>query len=203
MPGLDAWRATWTRLGVAAPDEAVYRDLIARYSESHRKYHTLQHLDECFDKLRELRADAVHPEEIELALWYHDAIYDVRRQDNEARSAELARSKILAAGLPTAVADRVHAMVMSTRHDAAPSGTDEKILVDVDLSILGAAPERFDEYERQVREEYRWVPEPVFRVRRRSILKEFLERPTIFNTRTFIDAYEAQARANIERSQRQ
>jgi predicted metal-dependent HD superfamily phosphohydrolase len=203
MPTPDDWRETWRRLGVAAADEAEFRDLIARYSEPHRKYHTIQHLDECFDKLRELRADAVHPEEIELALWFHDAIYDVRRQDNEARSAQLARSAIRAAGLPTAVADRVHAMVMSTRHDAAPSGTDERILVDVDLSILGAAPERFDEYERQVREEYRWVPGPVFRARRRSILQGFLDRPTIFNTQAFIDAYEAQARANIERSMQQ
>jgi predicted metal-dependent HD superfamily phosphohydrolase len=92
---------------------------------------------------------------------------------------------------------------MATRHDAVPSGTDQRVLVEVDLSILGAKPERFDQYENQVREEYSWVPGIVFRPKRRAILTEFLERPTIFSTQKFIDAYEAQARQNLERSIKQ
>jgi predicted metal-dependent HD superfamily phosphohydrolase len=89
---------------------------------------------------------------------------------------------------------------MATRHKAVPRGTDAEILVDVDLSILGAAPERFDQYERQVREEYAWVPHFLFRRERKAILKEFLARPRIFSTTHFRDRYEQQARSNIERS---
>jgi predicted metal-dependent HD superfamily phosphohydrolase len=89
---------------------------------------------------------------------------------------------------------------MATRHNAVSRDVDEQILVDVDLSILGASPERFDEYEQQVREEYSWVPDVLFRRKRRSVLTEFLEWPTIFNTAGFINRYEAQARANLERS---
>lgn len=200
MPLIDRWRQTWMALGVAAADEALFRDLIARYAEPHRKYHTMRHLDECFDKLREIRAAAVHPEEIELALWFHDAFYDVKRRDNEKRSADWARSIVLAAGLSRSIADRVHALVMATRHDAVPSDIDERILVDVDLSILGAEPDRFDEYERQIREEYAWVPDSLFRSERRRLLTAFLERPKIFNTEQFVYAYEAQARANLQRS---
>jgi len=94
----------------------------------------------------------------------------------------------------------VHALVMATRHKAVPSGTDAGILVDIDLSILGAAPERFDQYERQVREEYSWVPDFLFRRERKAILKDFLARRQIFSSASFRDRYEEQARSNIERS---
>ena len=89
---------------------------------------------------------------------------------------------------------------MATCHDAVPSGIDQQILLDVDLSILGEKPERFDEYEKQIREEYSWVPGVVFRAKRRSILKGFLKRPAIYSTTKFVGAYEAQARENLNRS---
>ncbi|HEV7394527.1 MAG TPA: hypothetical protein VGO08_23020 [Burkholderiales bacterium] len=200
MPRLEQWRQMWLGLGVPVPDDGLLQDLIGRYCEPHRKYHTTQHLDECFDRLQALRSTAAHPHEIELALWFHDAIYDVKRRDNEEKSADWARSTVSAAGLAAEIGQRVHALVMATRHNAVSRDVDEQILVDVDLSILGASPERFDEYEQQVREEYSWVPDVLFRHKRRSVLTEFLERPTIFNTAGFINRYEAQARANLERS---
>ena len=200
MPDVGQWRDMWTAFGVAAADETLFRDLIARYSEPHRKYHTMQHLRECFEKLQELRALARKPEEIELALWFHDAVYDTRRKDNEEKSAQWARSAVLEAGVAAPAGDRVYELVMTTRHNAVPKAIDEQILVDVDLSILGASPDRFDEYERQVREEYSWVPGPLFRRERRKVLEDFLKRRTIFQTTRFIGAYEAQARANLQRS---
>jgi predicted metal-dependent HD superfamily phosphohydrolase len=200
MADPERWRQTWALLGVRVPGEALLRELIARYAEPHRKYHTLRHLEECFEKLAEIGGEAAHPGEVELALWFHDAIYDVKRHDNEEKSAAWARAEVLAAGLPATAADRVHALVMATRHEAVPGDIDQKVLVDVDLSILAAEPARFDEYEKQIREEYAWVPGIVFRARRRSILAEFLARPAIFSMRKFIDAYEARARANLERS---
>jgi len=195
-----AWRTLWQRLGAAAPDEVLYEDLVARYRERHRHYHTLLHLDECFAGLQTIRADACHPDEIDLALWFHDAIYDVARRDNEVLSADWARVATESAGLAAAIADRVHALVMATRHNAIPIDIDQQILVDVDLSILGAPESRFDEYERQIRAEYSAVPLPRFRAARRRVLTEFLGRPTIFNTRSFVAAYEGQARNNLARS---
>ena len=200
MPGIVEWRRTWQQLGSSSVDDALYRELVASYGEPHRKYHTMQHLDECFDKFRLAHAEAERAAEIEVGLWFHDAIYDTTRYDNEEKSARWARTAVLAAGLSAATAERVYALIMCTRHDAVPDANDEKLLVDVDLSILGAETARFDEYERQVREEYAWVPEPVFRAKRCAILEAFLARNTIFNTRAFIDAYEAKARRNLERS---
>lgn len=200
MPTSAQWSNMWEELGVPVPGDRLLKELLARYSEPHRKYHTVQHLDECFEKLDDARSLATCPAEVELALWFHDAIYDVKRRDNEKRSAAWARSSALAAGVAAAACDRVHQLVMTTRHEAVPRGNDAEVLVDVDLSILGANSGRFDEYERQIREEYSWVPDLVFRPKRKAILKEFLVRPAIFNTRHFLERYEEQARSNLERS---
>lgn len=193
------WLETWKQLGVNPP-ERLFDELISRYSEPHRRYHSVRHLEECFAKLDEVRSLAEHPGEVELALWFHDAIYDTHRQDNEARSADWAKSSLLDAGGSLSSAERIHALVLATRHAAVPQGIDAQVLVDVDLSILGASAERFDEYEQQIREEYRWVPDFVFRGKRKAILEEFLARPAIFNTRYFIKRYEQQARTNLARS---
>lgn len=200
MHYLDVWRRTWQQLGVACPDTALLDELIGRYSEPHRKYHTMQHLDECFTSFATVRGEAVHPAEIGLALWFHDAIYDVKNHDNELKSADWARSELLRAGAAEGTANRVHALVMVTRHNALPSTIDEQILVDIDLSVLGAEPNRFDEYETQVRAEYAWVPEPVYRSRRSEILQAFLDRNSIYSTPCFQSRFETQARSNLMRS---
>ena len=200
MTSLARWLETWGALGVeAAPGlQPGYEALIARYAEPQRHYHTRQHLEECFVQLGELRHLADHPGEVELALWFHDAIYDTRREDNEARSADWAHSSVLAAGVGREAANRVRSLVLSTRHAAEPAGIDAEVLVDIDLSILAAPPARFGEYERQVRQEYQWVPEFLFRRRRKEILEEFLARPRIFSTALFKQRHEAAARSNLE-----
>ena len=199
-PTIERWRATWRGLGLVTSDDELYAELVTRYSDRARRYHTLQHLDECFTRLDEARAAAERIHEIELALWFHDAVYDVRRQDNEQRSAAWARDVALRAGVSVDITDRVHQLIIATEHDGVPAAVDEKLMVDVDLAILGAPVERFDEYESQVREEYSWVPGWVFRRKRREILRAFLSRPRIFNTEHFIATYEQHARANLERS---
>ena len=154
-PALHAnWTAAWQALGVAAPDDALRFELQRRYGEPQRHYHTMQHLGECLAWFDREQALAERPGEVALALWFHDAIYDVHAHDNEARSADWARQALQAAGASDASADRVHALVMATRHDAVPEGRDAELLIDIDLSILGAERARFDEYERQVHAEY-------------------------------------------------
>jgi predicted metal-dependent HD superfamily phosphohydrolase len=200
MPDQRDWTTAWNGLGVEAPGDGFYEELVARYSAPERNYHTLQHLDECFARFAESRQLAEHPHEIALALWFHDAVYDVRGQDNEERSAAWAEEVALRAGLPQRIAAGIRGLIMATKHDAMPDSTDSRLLVDIDLAILGAPVERFDEYERQVRQEYSWVPDALFRRKRREILEAFLARPRIFSTDYFQLKYEAQARTNLERS---
>ncbi|MCE9658449.1 MAG: N-methyl-D-aspartate receptor NMDAR2C subunit [Burkholderiales bacterium] len=197
-----SWRRAWRAVVAEAPqqDEALLQRLLAAYREPQRRYHTLQHLAECIARFEPVQDLAASPAEVELALWFHDAVYDVRGHGNEARSAAWARDELRAARAPAAVAARVHDLVMATRHDALPRPGDAMLVVDIDLSILGASPGRFDEYEAQIRAEYAWVDEATFRGKRRSILTAFLARPTIFGTPHFRAALEAAARANLQRS---
>ena len=194
------WSTAWRALGVACADEALCIELQRRYGEPQRHYHTLQHLGECLAWFEREKEAAEHPGEVALALWFHDAVYDVHAHDNEARSADWARSAILSAGAPADAAERVHSLVMATCHDAVPEGRDAELLVDIDLSILGADIARFDEYERQVNAEYAFVPDEVRRPRRRAILQRFLAREAIYATPRMHALLEARARANLARS---
>ena len=200
MTLLTHWQSTWRSLGAARSDDALFDRLIECYSEPRRKYHTTQHLEECFAHLDNVRSLTERAGEVELALWFHDAIYDTHKHDNEERSAEWARETALAAGLIGEQATRISELILATRHSAVPTGTDAMVLVDIDLGILGAETRRFDEYELQVREEYSWVPGILYRRGRRKILKEFADRKWIYSTDYFRAAYEERARENIARS---
>lgn len=195
-----SWQRAWTGIGARGEGRSVYEQLLAYYSEQHRHYHTLQHLDECLAMFESVRELAEHPDEIELALWFHDAIYDTHRPDNEERSADWARTALIDAGVAIDSADRVHALIMATRHTANPILPDEQLLVDIDLSILGAEQARFDEYEEQIRKEYAFVPRWLFRRKRRAILQGFLDRPSIYSTAHFRHALEERARANLKQA---
>ena len=195
------WDRLWRQAG-ATPPAALLDRLLAAWSEPQRHYHTLQHLSECLAHLEPLAALAEHPAEVGLALWFHDAVYALGRQDNEARSAEWAQAEMRAAGWPAASAERVAGLIMATCHDAVPAGRDAEIVVDIDLGILGAPPARFDEYELQVRREYEHLPDAVFRTGRAAVLRQFLAREWIYSTAVFREAFEARARENLERSLR-
>ncbi|MDF2467560.1 MAG: hypothetical protein K0Q43_5795 [Ramlibacter sp.] len=133
-------------------------------------------------------------------MWFHDAFYDPKRDDNEGRSAQWARDSVLEAGLPAGIADRLHALVLATRHEAVPEDADAQLLVDVDLAILGSDPARFDESDEQIRLEYAHVPEDKYRAGRRRVLGEFLARPRLYSTDYFYSRYERQARENLSRT---
>ena len=202
MADVAHWRGAWRELGVPDSPELnrLYHDMLLRYSEPHRHYHTGQHLAECFEKVQDIISLAEHPAEVLVGLWFHDAIYDTRRHDNELRSAEWARSAARELGASAESAQRIHDLIVFTRHSAEPAGVDAQVLVDADLSILGAQPARFQQYETQIRREYAWVPDAVFRSTRARILKEFLDRPHVYCTVPFQERYEAQARRNLRSS---
>lgn len=195
-----SWRRAWDKIGAGGDGEALRARLTDAWREPQRRYHTLQHLAECIAWFEPVHDLAEAPGEVELALWFHDAVYDVRADDNEARSAAWAADELRAAAVPASAATRVEALVLATRHAALPRTADEALLVDIDLAILGAPEDRFAQYEAQVRAEYGWVEEGVFRSRRRDVLTGFFDRPTIYATGHFQTLLEAAARSNLERS---
>jgi predicted metal-dependent HD superfamily phosphohydrolase len=196
------WLAAWRGLG-AKPPVGLLVDLIARYAEPGRFYHTLQHLGECFAALDCALHLAERPSELELAIWFHDAIHDTRALDNEERSAAWVEEVLLGAGAPVLVAGRVCELILATKHADVPAERDARLLIDVDLCILGQADERYSEYELQVRREFGWVTDEAFRQGRADVLRSFLERPSVFTTSWFAERLETRARANLSRSLRE
>jgi len=194
-----SWQRACLGLG-ATPDEALFGRLLDAYREPQRHYHTLQHLSECIALLEPALPLAEQAGEVEFALWFHDAVYEIGRHDNELVSAQWAGRAALELSGDPASATRIDALVMATQHAAEPATRDAQLLVDVDLGILGASPGRFDQYETQVRAEYADVPDEVFRPRRKALLQTFLARPVLYGTSHFRALREAPARSNLTRS---
>ena len=199
-PDHDRWVALWATAGVAGTPEGWYERLTTAYTEPQRHYHNQQHISECLAEYDPARHLARQPAAVELALWFHDAVYDPKAGDNEEKSAALARQCLTEAGASGALAEAVAKLVMATKSHEVDAEAEAGLMVDVDLSILGKDEKRFSEYERQIREEYAWVPQPVFATGRAEILQRFVARPRIFATGWFWEKYERQARQNLAAS---
>ncbi|MEZ5302164.1 MAG: putative molybdenum carrier protein [Verrucomicrobiales bacterium] len=192
--GLLGLRQVWERLSPSpSPGDDVFEDLCARHCEPPRRYHGPLHLAECFAQWAQNGADP----DLGWALWFHDAIYDPQRGDNEAASAALAEAA-LAATLPQTAA--IAALIRATDHRSTPDpALAEKaaLLCEIDLAILGAEPERYREYAAQIRAEYAHVPEPAFREGRAQILRAFAARLPIFRRLKSAERLNARAAENL------
>lgn len=162
--------------------------LSAAYAEPHRHYHNAQHINECLEEFDNVRTLATNPIAVEFAIWFHDAIYNPHATDNEEQSA------ILAAEFNDSA--EVRALILATKHAKVPHDSEAKLLVDVDLAILGKSA-RFWEYDAQIRREYAFVPLEIYQEKRAKILEKFLARPALYQLDYFQGRYEEKARANL------
>jgi predicted metal-dependent HD superfamily phosphohydrolase len=194
------WDALWARLHVP-PDRAPKLDpLLSAYDQPRRAYHNIRHISQCLHELDAMRELCEQPDTVELAIWYHDAVYDSTRHDNEDRSAALASNDLHAANLPDKTVHAVHELILATKHSQSPVTRDAQLLADIDLSILGQERDVFDEYERGIRQEYAHVEENAFRAGRGKILETFIARQNIFSTPRMREKFEERARENLARS---
>jgi predicted metal-dependent HD superfamily phosphohydrolase len=180
---------------VAHLSEELREDLLARWSEPHRKHHMVTHLHEMLDAIGQLADDGIDfdHEAVELAAWFHDAIYQIGRDDNEDRSADLARGLLTSAP----VRDEVARLVLVTKtHKVIDGDVNGAALSDADLSVLGSEPHRYRAYADAVREEYAEVPDDVFKPARAQVLSSLLDGP-LFHTAAGRARWEERARRNI------
>lgn len=186
-------------------DAAIKAELTGLYQAPDRHYHGIRHIEALLALAAQYRRELADPEAVEAAIWFHDAIYDSRRKDNEALSAALAAESLDRRIDPARLTHIVTMIEATASHEVPPltdasARQDAALLLDMDLSILGAPAEVFDAYEDAVRQEYGWVAEPDWRAGRSAVLRNFLARPQIFHTDIFATRFEAQARANLARS---
>lgn len=169
--------------------------LLARYSEPHRFYHGVEHVVRVRRRVGELlRSQPVcDVSTVCVAGWFHDAVYDVRRSDNEAASAALARRELVALGWSSARVDAVERLILVTAGHTARA-TDEAVVVDADLSVLGGDPAEYEAYRQGVRFEYAHIDDDGWRTGRSQVLQRLLAAPAIFTIDT---DREPRARANL------
>ncbi|MDX2594131.1 MULTISPECIES: hypothetical protein [Streptomyces] len=205
MADLDALRLRFARAleGARAPgdgpDPAPYADnLLARWQEPQRHYHTLAHLTAVLDHVDVLAESAADPDVVRLAAWFHDAVYLPDRSENEERSAHLAERALPEAGVPAAKTAEVARLVrLTVTHDPAGDDRDGQVLCDADLAVLAAPPSAYAAYTAAVREEYHFVPNDAFRAGRATILRQLLDLPSLFRTSYGQRHWEATARYNL------
>lgn len=194
------FQCAWHTVGAAGDGAGAFEGLQARYAALSRHYHTMAHVLETIGALRATGGSLVNPAEAELALWYHDAVYDPARNDNEEASAELATHELRRARVKEPVLERISAMILDTRHSAPATTADGALVADADLATLGASEDVFDAYDAAIRQEYAFVPEPVYRVARAEVLRKFLDRPAVYQTGVFRRTHETRAQSNLARA---
>ncbi|MEV7024642.1 hypothetical protein [Kitasatospora sp. NPDC093558] len=202
MPNTEDLLADWTallhRCGTTADPVAYGRELLRRWAEPQRRYHTADHLRAVLRHVDALAGHAADPDAVRLAAWFHDAVYRPDRSENEERSAALAVRALTAAGLPAARTAEVERLILLTvTHDPAPGDRDGEVLCDADLAVLGGTPEAYAAYVAAVREEYGFVPEPDFRAGRAAVLRRLLALPALYRTPAAHERFTVAARANL------
>lgn len=179
--------------------------VLALHRQPHRRYHTVRHVRWVVRHAIELAAQ--HADRVSdlgaviAAAFFHDAVYEPERSDNEAASAALARRALRELGWSAARVDTVASMIEATAGHAAQTAhaapLDTAVLLAADLAVLGADPASYAEYATGVRAEYAFVPDAAWRTGRAQVLRSFIDRPAIYEPQLGLDVWERRARANL------
>lgn len=191
--------ASWRRLAGDSPEaRAVGRELLLRWSEPHRRYHTLTHLWATLRAVDVLAHEAASPDLVRYAVWFHDAVYETEPGLDEDRSAALARELLPMTGMAPERTEEVARLVLVTKeHAPGPDDPDGQVLSDADLSVLAGSPDEYLAYTAAVRAEYRRVSDADFRAGRSRVLNALLRAPRLFRTEFGRVHWEPRARSNM------
>ncbi len=190
---LERWRGV-----IGGRADELGHDLLRRWSEPHRRYHTTDHLRAVLDAVDLLEHHAADPDAVRLAAWFHDAVYRGRPGDDEAASARLAAETLPAAGVADEQLREVVRLVeLTASHDPAPGDANGAVLCDADLAILGGEPEQYAAYAAAVRSEFAHVTDRDFARGRAEILRRLLASDPMYRTATGAAHWEAAARRNL------
>ena len=191
------WRRMLEKLGVSSED-STYQKLVSAYSEKHRFYHTAAHIEDCLSHFDSNIERLEFPESVEIAIWFHDAVYRPFSKTNELDSANWAVEFLTSVNVVEEIKTRVYRLILATLHNGKVNTKDESVLVDLDLAVLGSDPDTYTRFEDNIRKEYKYVPGFVFRKKRANLLSAFLNREAIYSNENFRDLYETNARKNLE-----
>jgi len=189
-------------LSFYSPDKSIkdnwFHILKEKYSEKGRFYHNLSHVKTLLNLLEPLKDKIQDHNAVRFSIWFHDAVYNTKRNDNEEESARLASEVLGKLHVNTETIKFVGDLILTTKgHRSNNLSEDAKLFLDADLAILGMSEEIYIKYSKAIREEYSWVPELVYRRSRKRILESFIARERIYVTDEMKERFEEQARINI------
>ncbi|MGY1600873.1 HD domain-containing protein [Geodermatophilus sp. SYSU D00815] len=190
----EAWAAL---AGDSPTSRTEWAALVAAWGEPHRRYHDLAHLAAVLGIVGELAPAAADADAVRLAAWYHDAVYDPTRPDNEAVSAERARAGLRGLVDEARVAEVARLVLLTAGHDPEPGDANGAVLCDADLAVLASPPEAYATYASAVREEYRHLPDEVFTAGRIAVLERLLALPALYRLPQVAARWTERARANL------
>ena len=194
LVGFEAWAEL---AGDSPTSRTEWAAVVAAWSEPHRRYHDLAHLAAVLGLVGELAGAATDPDAVRLAAWYHDVVYDPRRGDNEAVSAERARAGLRGL-VPAGRVEEVARLVLLTAgHDPAPGDANGAVLCDADLAVLAGPPEAYAAYASAVREEYGHLSDEDFTAGRIAVLEHLLALPALYRLPAVAEQWTERARANL------
>jgi predicted metal-dependent HD superfamily phosphohydrolase len=170
-----------------------------KYLEKQRAYHNLSHIRALLEHADSFRTELSSYDSVAFAIWFHDAIYHTKRNDNEEKSAALAEEMLGQLSVPREMIAASKQMILATKqHELLLNSADLKLFLDFDLAILGTSAEVYQRYRQAIRKEYSWVPYFLYRKGRKKVLESFLKRERLYFSDAMNARYEAQARRNIE-----
>lgn len=179
--------------------QQIYTQLEHAYCEPQRAYHTVQHIVECLDLFHQVKAQLNDPLAVELAIWFHDVVYEPQAADNEQQSVAFMH-RYCSAVIAPAVLEKVSTWIEATQQHLPSSDADLNALLDIDLAILGSSTDRFAQYEQQIHQEYHWVDPSIYKNKRAAVLASFYAMPRLYQTSYFKSHFEQQAKQNLSQA---
>lgn len=178
--------------------QEVFFNLVTAYIKPERFYHNLNHIEKVIKTIEQVKLLSLDFPSVQFAAWFHDVIYDPKAKDNEEDSAEYAESALNFLKISKTTIQKVKNLILATKnHQCSPPDIDSKILLDADLAILGSDDQDYQIYAQSIRQEYAWVPEVEYRIARKQVLQDFLQRPRIYLTDFLSTRLEEKARHNL------
>ena len=179
----------------------IFQEILSAYSEPHRHYHNLNHLNHMFHELDSCKTDSCNAVTNEMlwAVWYHDFIYKPGAKTNEAKSAKKAKESMGKLDIQQSSIDKVVSHILVTEnHQCETNDSDTQFFLDADMAILGSDEISYAKYRKAVRQEHSNIPDFLFNRGRKKFLSTVLEQKFIFASSYFKNRYEQIARENIK-----
>lgn len=177
--------------------DELYGEIVSAYTAPGRHYHNLNHLNYMMKKADEYQEEIQDPDSLTFSIFYHDIVYETNRNDNEERSAEIARKRLEKLNVPEAKIAKCESQILATKSHKKTGDNDTDYLLDFDLAYLGESPSLYREYSENIRKEYSQYPDDLFKQGRKKALEHFLKMDRIYKTEEFYKKYEKQARENL------